>query len=338
MSTPTHPFLSRVLKSALLGCFILGGSSVAMAADSDAPVQVVSNASTYRFIVGFGAGGIPDLGARLIAEKLAERQGVPAVVINRPGVGGTMAAQDVLAAPADGTTILSVTPAHATAPAIYREMRYDTLNDFAPVTLIGDGPALLVVPSDSAYATLEDLIDAARANPGGLDYSSAGVGSSTHFAAELLKQQADIDVLHIPYRGVSEALTEVMASRVDFTMAPYVAAVEYVKEGRVRALAVTSRERVEEMPDLPTAMEAGLPDYEWAFWYGLLVPAQTPDETVQRLHQETAAILRLPDVGGRLEEMGVTVSADSPEAFQQLLEAEYEKFKQIAEEANIVPE
>lgn len=337
MNKPTLQ-LSNTVKSALLSCLLLGSSTLAMASDKLETPPLIPEASSYRFIVGFGPGGIPDLAARLIAEKLSQRQGIPAVVVNRPGAGGTMAAQDVLSAPSDGTTLLSVTPAHTTAPAIFETMRYDTLNDFSAVTLIGDGPALLIVPRDSEYASLEELLSAARDNPGDLNYASAGVGGSTHFGAELLKQQAGIDALHIPYSGVSDAITEVMAGRVDFTLAPYVAAIDYVNANRVRALAVTSRERLPDMPELPTAMEAGLPDYEWMFWYGLLVSAQTPDETVQLLYQEIAEILNLQDVANRLGDMGVTVSSATPEEFQQLLETELDKFKKIAAEANIISE
>jgi len=330
--------LATVLKSTLVGCAITVGSTLALAAGPANPAPIIPDASTYRFLVGFGPGGIPDLGARLIADHLSKRQGTPAIVINKPGIGGTLAALDVLAAPADGTTLLSVTPGHATAPAVYREIRYDTLKDFSPVTLIGDGPALLVVPADSKAGSLEELLTIARANPGSMTYSSAGVGSSTHFGAELLKQQADIDVLHVPFRGVSDALTEVLAGRVDFTLAPYVTALELVRAGRVKALAVAGRERMPELPDVPTARESGLPDYEWTFWYGLLVSSKTPEATVNLLNREIVEILQSAEIQERLGQMGVTIVASSPEAFGELIEAEVAKFKRIADAANILPE
>ncbi len=338
MNIRVHRTFTTLLKSTLVGCAITAGSTLPLAAEPMNPTVINPDASTYRFVVGFGPGGIPDLGARLIADQLSLRQGKPAIVINKPGVGGTLAAMDVLSAPPNGTTLLSVTPAHATAPAVYREVRYDTLKDFSPVTLIGDGPALLVAPIDSKAGSLEELLANARANPGGLTYSSAGVGSSTHFGAELLKQQADIDVLHVPFRGVSDALTEVLAGRVDFTLAPYVTAAELVKAGRVKALAVTGRERMPDLPDVPTAAESGLPDYEWTFWYGLLVSSKTPASTIDLLNQELVAILQSTEIQERLGQMGVAIAASSPDAFGELIEAEVAKFKRIADAANIQPE
>ena len=334
MITQTH----RMVRSAVLSCVLAASGVFSMSAAAAEPTIISPDASTYRFLVGFGVGGIPDLGARLIADELSKRQGKPAIVINKPGVGGTLAALDVLAAAPDGTTILSVTPAHATAAAVYREMRYDTLTDFTPVTLIGDGPALLVVPRDSKFNSVEELLASARANPGSLSYSSAGVGSSTHFGAELLKQSADIDVLHVPYRGVTEALTEVVGSRVDFTLAPYVTAAELVRGDRVRALGVAGTTRLAELPDVPTVSEACVPGYEWTFWYGLLVSSKTPEAIVQRLNQEAVAILNQPDIQERLNQMGVLVAASTPEAFRELIEAEVAKFKRIADAANIQPQ
>ena len=338
MNTKTHRTMRSTLRTAVLSCMLAAGGAFTLNAVAAEPTIINPDASTYRFLVGFGAGGIPDLGARLIADELSKRQGKPSIVINKPGVGGTLAALDVLAAAPDGTTILSVTPAHATSPAVYREMRYDTLADFTPVTLIGDGPALLVVPSDSKFDSVEELLAGARANPGSLSYSSAGVGSSTHFGAELLKQSADIDVLHVPYRGVTEALTEVVGGRVDFTLAPYVTASELVRAGRVRALGVAGTSRLADLPDVPTVAEAGVPGYEWTFWYGLLVSSKTPDEIVQRLNQETVAILNQPDIQARLNQMGVIVAASTPEAFGELIETEVAKFKRIADAADIQPQ
>jgi tripartite-type tricarboxylate transporter receptor subunit TctC len=293
---------------------------------------------SYRFVVGFGAGGVPDAAARAIAATLSERWQIPAVVENKLGAGGTLAAQAVLAAPADGATILSVSPAHATAPAIYRRMPYDTLRDFTPVTLIGDGPALVVVPNDLKARNLAELVAAAKASPGQLSYSSAGVGSSSHFAAALLCMQAGIDVLNIPYKSIGEALTETIAGRVQFHVAPFVSAAKLVKEGKLRALAVTGPRRLAELPDVPTAAESGLAGYEWSFWYGLLVSAKTPAPVVEQLHRDLTGILRLPAVTQHLERMGVSVAAGTPAAFRQLLEAEVAKYARIAKAANIQPE
>ena len=325
------------LRGALLALAMCATASAGTAASNQDATAPVPSASRYTFLVGFGPGGVPDLAARLIADRLQARHKTPAVVVNKPGVGGMLAAQEVLDATPDGATPLSVTPAHATAPAIYRDLRYDTLRDFAPVTLIGDGPAMVIVPASSQVTDMADLVRRAKAEPGRLTYSSAGVGGSTHFAAELLRQKAGIDVLHIPYKGVAQAMTEVVAGRVDFTVAPYVAAVKLVQAGKARALAVAGKQRMPEMPDVPTVSESGVPGYEWSFWYGLLVSSKTPAETVARLNREVVDILRSPDVQSKLADMGVDIAASSPEAFQALLTDEVAKFKAIAKAANIEP-
>lgn len=291
----------------------------------------------YKFVVGFGAGGVPDAAARAMAARISERWGVPAVVENKLGAGGMLAAQAVLNAPADGTTILSVSPAHATAPAIFKKMPYDTLRDFTPVTLIGDGPALIVAPKDLKAKDLADLVAQAKAQPGALNYSSAGVGSSSHFAAALFCMQAGIDMLNIPFKGVGEAMTETIAGRVHFHVAPYVSAIKLVKEGRVRALAVTGDKRLADLPDVPTVAEAGIAGYEWKFWYGLLVSAKTPAPVVEQLNKDMTAVLRLPDVQKQLVAMGVTQATGSPAQFQALIESEMAKYARIAKAANIQP-
>jgi tripartite-type tricarboxylate transporter receptor subunit TctC len=294
--------------------------------------------ASYRFLVGFGAGGIPDAAARLIAATISERWKLPAIVENKTGVGGTLAAKAVLAAPADGTTLLSVSPAHATAPAVFSNPGYDTLRDFAPITLIGEGPALIVAPRNLPAKNLADLVAQAKARPGALSYSSAGVGSSSHFAAALFCQQAGMDAVNIPYKSVGEAITETIAGRVQFHIAPYVSAAAMVKEGKVRALAVTSPKRIVEMPDVPTVAEAGLPGYEWSFWYGLLASAKTPAAVVAQLNKDLTGILRLPQVKKQLETMGVAVAASTPAEFQKLIEDEVAKYARIAKAANITPQ
>jgi len=301
-------------------------------AGSELPAPALAS---YRFIVGFGAGGVPDAAARLIAATLSERWRLPAIVENKTGVGGTLAARAVLAAPADGSTLLSVSPAHATAPAVFRNPGYDTLRDFAPVTLIGEGPALIVVPKDLPARNLAELVAQAKARPGSVSYSSAGVGSSSHFAAALFCQQAGIEAVNIPYKSVGEAMTETIAGRVQFHIAPYISAVGMVKDGRVRALAVTSASRIAEMPDVPTTAQGGVPGYEWSFWYGLLASAKTPAPVLAQLNKDINGVLGLPQVKAQLADMGVKVAAGTPADFQKLIEAEVAKYARIAKAANI---
>ncbi len=178
----------------------------------------------------------------------------------------------------------------------------------------------------------------AKAKPGQLNYSSAGIGSSSHFAAELLRMHAGIDVVHVPYKGVAEALTEVVAGRTQFFIAPYTTAIQLVKEGKVRALAATGVKRIPELPELPTVAESGVPGYEWLFWYGFLASAKTPAPVIAQLHAEIKRALNSPDVQRRLEPMGVEIIAGSPEEFQKLIVAEIANFSRIAKAAQIKPE
>ncbi len=330
------PTSRRSLLLSALGLAALPAAAWAqVATESALPRPALPN---YKFVTGFGAGGVPDAAARALAAKLSEVWKIPAIVENKLGAGGTLAAQAVLAAPADGQTILSVSPAHATAPAIFRKLSYDTLRDFTPVTLIGDGPALLVVPNDLKARNLADLVAMAKATPGQLSYSSAGIGSSSHFAAELLRTQAGIELVNIPFKSIGEALTEVIAGRVQFHVAPYISAIRLVKEGKLRALAVTGKRRIAELPDVPTAAESGLPAYEWTFWYGLLVSAKTPVPVIEQLHRDLTGLLKLPDIKKQLRVMGVEVAAGTPAEFRQLIEAEVAKYARIAKLANIQPE
>lgn len=330
------PRSRRRLLMAALGLAALPGAGRAQgAAEAALPRPALNN---YKFVTGFGAGGVPDAAARALAAKLSEVWKIPSLVENKLGAGGTLAAQAVLSAPADGQTILSVSPAHATAPAIFRKLNYDTLRDFAPVTLIGDGPALLVVPNDLKVRNVADLVAMAKAKPGSMSYSSAGVGSSSHFAAELLRTQAGIELVNIPFKSIGEALTEVIAGRVQFHIAPYISAIRLAKEGKLRALAVTGKRRIADLPDVPTVAESGLPGYEWTFWYGLLVSAKTPGPVVEQLHRDLSGLLKLPDIQRQLAVMGVDVSAGTPAEFRQLIEGEVAKYARIAKLANIQPD
>jgi tripartite-type tricarboxylate transporter receptor subunit TctC len=288
-----------------------------------------------RIIVGFTPGGVPDIAARLIGQKLTESWKQPVVVENRLGAGSTIAAQAVANAPADGYTLLSVSSAHAISPAIYPKLPFDTLKDFAGVTLTATGPALLIVAPDLGVKSVAELLALARAKPGQLNFASAGVGSGSHFAVELLKSQTGIDVVHVPYKGIPEALTETMTGRVQLFISPFASAINLVKEGKARAIAVTSSKRMADLPDMPTVAESGVPGYEWIFWYGLLVPAKTPRTIVEQLNAEITRQLRLPEVRQRLAPLGTEPATSAPEAFDQLIADEVASFTRIARAAHI---
>ncbi|MFZ9440424.1 MAG: tripartite tricarboxylate transporter substrate-binding protein, partial [Hylemonella sp.] len=262
-----HGLIGRGLVALLLGAGAFLHCALVQAQDFPGkPVKI---------LVGFTPGGVPDITARLIAQKLSEKWKQPVTVENRPGAGSNIAAQAVASASPDGLTLLSVSSAHAIVPALYSKLPFDPLKDFAGITLTATGPALVIVSSKLPVKNMAEFIALAKSRPGQLNFSSAGTGSGSHFAVELLKSQAGLDMVHVPFKGIPEALNETIAGRVDLFISPFASAINLVKDGRARAIAVTSTQRVAELPDVPTVAESGVPDYKWIFWYGLLAPAKT---------------------------------------------------------------
>ncbi len=288
-----------------------------------------------RIVIGFTPGGVPDITARLIAQRLTENWKQQVIVDNRPGAGGTTAAHTVARASADGYTLLSVSSAHAVAPAIYEKLPYDTLKDFASITLTANGPALLLVSPTIGVKSAKDLIALGKAKPGQLNFSSAGVGSGTHFAGELFRIMAGIDVVHIPLKGIPEAITETVTGRVQFFMSPFASAFTLVKEGKAVAIAVTSPKRMALTPELPTVAESGLPGYRWDFWYAILAPAKTPQPVLRRLHEAITQILRLPDTKERWSALGAEPAPTTPGELDKLIAEEIASYTKIARAAGI---
>jgi len=288
-----------------------------------------------RIVVGFTPGGGPDITARFIAQKLTESWRQNVVVDNRPGAGGTIAAQTVARANPDGYTLLSVSSAHAVAPAVYAKLPYDTRQDLAGITLTASSKYLLVVAPALGVKTLKDLLALAKAKAGQLNFSSAGVGSGTHFAGEQFKSMAAINVVHVPFKGIPEALTETMTGRVQFFMAPIANAVNLVKEGKLVALGVSSVQRDPLVPDVPTVAEAGVPGYHSELWFGLLTTRQTPRAIVGRLNREITRILNEPDLRQRWTPLGLEPRPTTPEQFDKLISDEIAAFTAIARAANI---
>jgi tripartite-type tricarboxylate transporter receptor subunit TctC len=288
-----------------------------------------------RILVGFTPGGGPDITARYLSSKLNESWKQAVLVENRLGAGSNVAAQALASAAADGYTLLSVSSAHAVSPAIYPKLPYDVHKDFAGITLTATGPALVIVSPQLGVKTMGELIALAKSKPGQLNYASAGVGSGSHFAVELLKSQVGIDMLHIPYKGIPEALTETMAGRTQVFISPYASAINLVKEGKATAIAVTSLKRMPDMPDLATVAESGAPGYQWIFWYGLLAPAKTPRAIVDKLNAEVAHILKQPEVRQRFGPLGIEPVTSSPEEFDKLIANEVASFTRLAKAGNI---
>jgi tripartite-type tricarboxylate transporter receptor subunit TctC len=285
-------------------------------------------------LVGFTPGGGPDITARYIAQKLTEKWNQQVVVDNRPGAGGTVAAQTAATANPDGYTLLSVSSAHAVAPAIYAKLPYE-MRDLSGITQSALSKYLLVVAPSARVKSVKDLLALAKAKPGQLNFSSAGVGSGTHFAGELFKSLARIDVVHVPYKGIPEALTDAMTGRVDFFMAPIANGVNLVREGKLRALAVSSRERDQLVPDLPTIAESGVPGYESILWFGVLTSSKVPRAVISTLNEEIARVLREAEVRARWLPIGLDPKPTTPAEFDRIIARDVATFTRLAQAGNI---
>jgi len=290
-----------------------------------------------RIVVPFAAGGTTDILARAIAPELQRAFGQPFVVDNKPGAGGNSGAAEVAKSPADGYTLLMGTVGtHAINPALYPKMPYDHVKDFAPITLVAGVPNVLVMNPASAQKynvnTVVDLIRAAKANPGKLNVASSGNGTSIHLSAELFKSFTGTYMLHLPYRGSGPALIDLMGGNVDLMFDNLPSALPHIKSGKLKALAVTSGARSSALPDVPTVAEAGgslLRNYEASSWFGLLAPAGTPADVVNRIQQETAKALSLPAIRERMQSQGAIPSGITPAEFAKLIAAETAKWAQV---------
>lgn len=291
-----------------------------------------------RIVVGFTPGGGPDITARLVAQKLTETWKQQVIVDNRPGAGGTLGANLVASANPDGYTLLSVSSAHAVAAAIYSKLPYDTRRDLAGISQTATSKYLLVAPLSLGVKSLKDLIAMAKAKPGQLNFSSAGVGSGTHFAAEQFKAMAGLQVVHVPFKGIPEAMTETMAGRVQYFMAPIANSVSLVKEGRLIGLGVSSPQRDALVPDIPTIAEAGVPGFQAELWFGLLTGAKVPAPVQERLNQEVQRSLSAAEVKQRWAPIGLEPRPTTAVDFDKLIAGDIALFTKIARAANITAE
>src|SRR5688572_20772339 len=274
-----------------------------------------------RVIVPFTPGSGTDILARLIGPKLNESWGHQVVVDNRPSAGGTVAGGMVAAAAPDGHTLLVTSSAFAGAAALYDKLPYDTVKDFAGVTQIASTPVLLVAASGIGVKSVKDLIAVAKQKPGQLAFGSSGIGSGTHFAAELFNLTAGIKAIHVPYKGSPEVLNDIIAGRLQFAMTPVLTAMPLVRSGRVLAIGVTSTQRLPMAADVPPIAEA-LPGFVYDGWFGVLVPSRTPRAIINKLSKEIGRILELPDVMERISSSGAVPKSSTPEAFDKLARGE----------------
>jgi tripartite-type tricarboxylate transporter receptor subunit TctC len=295
-------------------------------------------ARPVRFIIPFPPGGSNDIIGRLLAMHLGERLGKGFVVDNRSGAGGNLGIELAAKANPDGYTMLMISAAFAFGPSMYQKLPYDSMKSFAFVAKIGNGPNVLSVHPTLPVKTTKELIAMAKAKPGQLNFASAGIGSSVHLASELFKSTAQIDVVHIPFKGGFPAMVDVMSGNSHYIIGTLVQALPQVRSGKLRALGVASKRRSAAMPELPTIDESGLPGYEAANWWGLVVPAGTPAPVVARLDKEVAQFLALPDVAKRLAGDGAEPEHLSQGEFRKFVALETAKWSKVVKQAGIKPQ
>ena len=275
-----------------------------------------------RVLVPFSAGSATDILIRAIGPKLHEAWGQQVVADNRPSAGGTVAGSIVAGAAPDGYTLLITSSAFAGSAALYDKLPYDTVRDFAGITQVASTPLIIVVAPSLGLKSLKELIALARQKPKQLNFASSGIGSGTHYGAELFNFTAGISGTHVPYKGVPEAMNDTISGRTQYFVAPTLAAIPLVKNGRLQALAVTPAQRIAQLPDVPTVAEAALPGFEYNGWYGFVAPAKTPRAIIQKFNAEVTRILDAAEMRDRLTAQGAVVRTSTPEAFEKLIRDE----------------
>jgi tripartite-type tricarboxylate transporter receptor subunit TctC len=322
----TRPRFLRHAASALLAAAAL---AAATAGAQNYPAKPV------RFIVPFPPGGPTDIMGRLAAQRLTEAWGVQVVADNRAGAGGNIGTELCAKSPPDGYTICMMTVAQAISPSIYSKLGFDPLKDLAHVTLMATLPSLLLVHPSLPVKNVKELVALAKAKPGMLTYASTGNGTSPHMLMEMLKWMAGIDMVHVPYKGASPAMIDQISGQIDVAFSTAIAALPFVKQGKVRAVAVSTRERFPPMPELPTVAESGVNGFDGSSWQGVVMPAATPREIVIRINAELAKMLKSPEMKERILQQGGIASGNSPEEFTAFIKAEEEKWARVAKAAKI---
>ena len=317
----------KVVRATLVAftALLMAGPTVAQTGYPDRPV---------RIIVGFTAGSATDITARMFAQKLNAAWNVPVTVENIPGAGGSVGGDRVAKAAPDGTTLYwGANGAMTINPSLLPNPTFDTVRDLAPIARVLVMPSLLVVNNDVPAKSVAELFALAKARPGQLSYASPGVGTPQHIAGELLKSLASVDIVHVPYRGV--ALADVIGGRVTMTLQNMGAILPVVRDGKLRALAVTSNQRSPIIPELPTLAESGFPGFEAISWFGLLAPAHTAAPIIAKVHEEIVKIAAQTDMRERLAQLGLEVAVNSPDEFAAVINADIAKWAKVIKDANI---
>ena len=325
---------SRLAVAALLAASVLhAGSAVAQAAAQPYPAKPI------RLMVPFPPGGSTDIVARIVAQKLSSQLGQPLVIENRGGAGGTLGAAAVAKAAPDGYSLLvGSTSTHVVAPSVYAKLDYDPIRDFAPISLMAVSPYLLAVNPSVPAKTLKELVDLMKAKPGQLNYASAGIGSTTHLAMEMLKDASHTFALHIPYNGNGPAGTALIAGQVDILFASLPSLLPHSKSGRARALAVGTPKRSASLPDVPTVAESGYPGFDASLWLALFAPAGTPAPIVAHLQKEVATAVNAPDTRDTLDKNGAEPLISTPAELAAMMKDGVGKYAKVVKAAGVKPE
>ena len=292
-------------------------------------------AKSIRMIMPFPPGGPTDIVGRLVAARLAEQIGQSVVADSRPGASGNVGLEIASKAPPDGYTIVLSSPVIALSPLLYGKLNYDPWKDLSPIALVGAVRNVFVIHPSVPAKTLQEFIQIARRNPGKLNYGSGGIGTTTHLAPELLKSLEKLDIVHVPYKGSGLALIGLASGQVDMEVLAAPAALGQIQAGRVRALAVLSPSRLPDLPDVPTTREQGFANFEISVWYGMLAPAGTPHEIINRLHAELTKAVTAPDMQPRLAQAGVEPLTSTPEEFGRFIQSEAQRFDKVIKDAGI---
>jgi len=320
----------RIIRNGLVALSLLVTGTAAAQDYPDRPI---------RLLVGFAAGGPADVMARLVGDKLAEVWGKPVIVENITGGAGNVAADRVAKAAPDGYTLMAAASATiVTNPSLYPKLGFDPVKDFAPITQAVYTPNLLAVPAGLPVNSVAQLVAYARAQPGKVTFGSAGVGTSQHLAGELFKTMAGIDITHVPYRGIAAVMPDLLAGRISMVFGNITAVLPLVRDGRLRALAVTSPRRWASVPDLPTMIEVGYKDFDSTAWFGLMAPAGTPQPIIDKIHQEAVRILARPDIRKRFEEIGMEAIGNTPAEFAAVIAAETPQWAKVIKDAGVKAE
>ena len=293
---------------------------------------------TVRMVVPLTTGSGADIAGRVVAKSLTDTWKQPVIIGNRPGAGGLIGTGVVVNADPDGYTLLVQSASYAANPAIYKKLPYDPLKSLIDVAILGQTPYVMVTAADGPYQTIRDLIIAAKSKPGEVTFASAGVGSSTHLAAEYFNQMMGVKLIHVPYKGSPEAIQDTMSGRTAFYMAPLDTAIGQLKGGKVRALGLTGKTRNAAVPDIPTIAEQGYPNFDISLWFGVWARAGTPAAIVKKVNTDINQAMQDPEVKNAYETKGIKATPMSPQEFGKFVRDEMAKYQKIAKDANIEPQ